>query len=344
MAVSEKRIPIGNIETLHKIFGNMDEYVNIIEKHFNIKIAARDGDVVVMGDQEQCVLVERLFHSLLRVIKAGDVIDRQRVEYFISTIQEGQAEKLSDLSDATICVTSRGKFVKPKTLGQKKYIEAIYKNDVIFGIGPAGTGKTYLAVAMAIRAFKNNEISRIVITRPAVEAGESLGFLPGDLQSKIDPYLRPIHDALYDILGSETFQKFKERGLIEVAPLAYMRGRTLDNSFIILDEAQNTTREQMKMFLTRFGFGSKVVVNGDITQVDLPGGKKSGLIQAIDIFGDVEGIKIVKLTDRDVVRHSLVKKIIQEYDKYEKRMIEEDLAVKAAMAAKTVRVESKGRR
>lgn len=321
--MGEKRIKTDDLDTLHKLFGNLDENINIIEKHFKVKITSRDGDIIINGESDEDIAVEGLIYKLLELIKNNEGIDRQRIEYYISTIKAGEGNTLNDLSQAVIVVTSRGKAVKAKTLGQQKYLKAIQSNDVTFGIGPAGTGKTYLAVAMAVRAFKNNEVGRIVITRPAVEAGESLGFLPGDLQNKVDPYLRPLHDALYDILGSETYLKFKERGLIEVAPLAYMRGRTLDNSFIILDEAQNTTREQMKMFLTRFGFGSKVVVNGDVTQIDLPKGRKSGLINAVEVLSDVEGISFVRLTDRDVVRHSLVRKIIQEYEKYENKAKDE---------------------
>lgn len=316
---NEKRIPIGHIDILHKLFGNLDEYIILIEKAFDVKIVAREGDLIILGESDSSITVEKLIYQFLDLIRKEGGLDKQQVEYAINHIQSGSNQKLSDLTDAVICMTSRGKAVKPKTHGQMKYIEAIMKNDVTFGIGPAGTGKTYLAVAMAVRAFKNNEVSRIVITRPAVEAGENLGFLPGDLQTKIDPYLRPVHDALYDILGGEMYLKFKERGLIEVAPLAYMRGRTLDNAFIILDEGQNTTREQMKMFLTRFGFGSKVVVNGDVTQIDLPGGKRSGLVHAIEVLKDVEGIAQIHFTEKDVVRHSLVRKIIMEYDKYEKK-------------------------
>lgn len=316
----EKRILVESLDLLYKLFGNLDENLIKIESEFKVKITSREGELLIIGEEAVVEIVEVLILRLISLIKKGEHLDRQKLEYTILMIKEGQADKLSALTDAIICVTSRGKMVKPKTLGQQKYAEAILKNDVTFGVGPAGTGKTYLAVAMAVKAFKNEEVSRIVITRPAVEAGESLGFLPGDLQMKVDPYLRPLHDALYDILGSETYLKYKERGLIEVAPLAYMRGRTLDNSFIILDEAQNTSVEQMKMFLTRFGFGSKVVVNGDITQIDLPRGKRSGLVNALEVLKNVEGIAICKFTDKDVVRHSLVKRIIQEYDKYEQKM------------------------
>ena len=316
----EKRIMLDDINILHKLFGNMDDNIKNISREFNVEIGSRNGEIIIIGkDDDNLKLVETLIVSLIETIKSGNEIDSQKIDYYISSVREGDISKVADLNDEVIIVTARGKFIKPKTFGQKKYYKAIMENDVTFGVGPAGTGKTYLAVAMAVKAFKNNDVSRIIITRPAVEAGESLGFLPGDLQTKVDPYLRPLYDALYDILGAETYLKFKERGLIEVAPLAYMRGRTLDNSFIILDEAQNTTKEQMKMFLTRFGFGSKVVVNGDTTQIDLPGGKKSGLIDAVDILRGVDGISIVELTKRDVVRHKLVKKIIEQYEKQAER-------------------------
>lgn len=320
----EKKILVESLEVLYKLFGNLDENLTKIESEFKVKIASREGEVIIIGEEAVVEVVETLLYKLLHLIKKGEHIDRQKLEYTMLMVKEGQGDKLTALTDSIICVTARGKMVKPKTLGQQKYTEAILKNDVTFGVGPAGTGKTYLAVAMAVKAFKNEEVSRIIITRPAVEAGESLGFLPGDLQMKVDPYLRPLYDALYEILGAETYLKYKERGLIEVAPLAYMRGRTLDNSFIILDEAQNTSVEQMKMFLTRFGFGSKVVVNGDITQIDLPRGKRSGLINALEVLKQVEGIAICQFTDKDVVRHSLVKRIIQEYDKFEKRQAEKE--------------------
>lgn len=320
----EKRILIESLEVLYKLFGNLDENLIRIESEFKVKITSREGEILVIGEEAIVEVVEILLLKLIQLIKKGEHLDRQKLEYTIMMVKEGQGDKLAALTDSIICVTSRGKMVKPKTLGQQKYAEAILKNDVTFGVGPAGTGKTYLAVAMAVKAFKNEEVSRIIITRPAVEAGENLGFLPGDLQMKVDPYLRPLYDALYDVLGSETYLKFRERGLIEVAPLAYMRGRTLDNSFIILDEAQNTTNEQMKMFLTRFGFGSKVVVNGDITQIDLPKGRKSGLITALEVLSNVEGIAICKFSDKDVVRHSLVKRIIQEYDKYDQKMAQKE--------------------
>ncbi len=314
----EKRLEVGNIDVLHELFGNLDQNIKLIEDKYGVHVVSRDGDLIIMGDEKKTEEVSRVLESLINIINSGEKLDKQKIEYTMTLFREGEEDKLTDMLDDIVCVTARGKFVKPKTLGQQKYIEAIKKNDLVFGIGPAGTGKSYLAVAMAVRAFKNKEVNRIILTRPAVEAGESLGFLPGDLQMKIDPYLRPLYDALYDILGAETYLKYKERGMIEVAPLAYMRGRTLDDSFIILDEAQNTTKAQMKMFLTRIGFGSKAVINGDQTQIDLPKGKQSGLIHATNILKNIEGIKIVNLTNRDVVRHSLVQKIIKAYDDHEK--------------------------
>lgn len=314
-----KRILLDDFGALHLLFGNLDENIKIIEKSFDVLIASRDGEIIIQGNQANVDRADEVINIIIKNIKAGELIDRQRVNYVVQSVQVGEGGRLEDLTKSFICVTARGKYIKPKTLGQNQYIKSIQNKDVVFGIGPAGTGKTYLAVAMAVRAYKNNEVSRIILTRPAVEAGESLGFLPGDLQMKVDPYLRPLYDALYDILGADTYNSFKERGLVEIAPLAYMRGRTLDNAFIILDEAQNTTKEQMKMFLTRFGFGSKVVINGDITQIDLPMGKKSGLVHALEVLKSVEEIGIIKLTERDVVRHELVKKIILSYDRYEKK-------------------------
>lgn len=313
-----KKMVLDDFSAFHLLFGNLDENIILLEKAFKVTITSRDGEIIIKGDSIDVDKVEEVIHVLIRNIQSGEVIDKQKIHYIIQSVDIGEKNELEDLSKSFICVTSRGKYIKPKTIGQNKYIKAIQKKDVVFGVGPAGTGKTYLAVAMAIRAFKNNEIGRIIITRPAVEAGESLGFLPGDLQMKVDPYLRPIYDAMYDILGPETFNSYRERGLIEIAPLAYMRGRTLDNAFIILDEAQNTTKEQMKMFLTRFGFNSKVVVNGDISQIDLPQGKRSGLVNAIEVLKNVEEIDFINFSERDVVRHELVKKIISSYDRYEK--------------------------
>lgn len=317
-AVTVRKMLLNDFSAFHLLFGNLDENIILLEKAFDVNITSRDGEIILKGESAQIDRVEEVLQVLVKNIQAGESIDKQRVNYVIQSVNVGEGNKLEDISKTFICVTSRGKYIKPKTIGQNQYIKEIQKKDLVFGLGPAGTGKTYLAVAMAIRAFKNNEVSKIIITRPAVEAGENLGFLPGDLQMKVDPYLRPLYDALFDILGTDAFNSFKERGLIEIAPLAYMRGRTLDNAFIILDEAQNTTREQMKMFLTRFGFSSKVVVNGDVSQIDLPSGRKSGLVHAIEVLSTVDDIGFVYLTDRDVVRHELVKKIILEYDKYEK--------------------------
>lgn len=315
----DKKIKVDSLELLHNVFGNLDENIIIMEKEFDVKISSRNSVINIIGDEDSVNKVSRLIYDLLKIAEKGELVDRQKVQYGISLINSKKSENVNELGNATILITAGGKALKPKTHGQKVYLNSIKTNDVTFGVGPAGTGKTYLAVAMAVKAFKNKEVNRIVITRPAVEAGESLGFLPGDLQMKVDPYLRPLYDSLYDILGAETYLKYKENGLIEVAPLAYMRGRTLDDSFIILDEAQNTTKEQMKMFLTRFGFGSKVVVNGDITQIDLPKGKESGLKHALNVLKNVEEIGVVRLSAQDVVRHNLVKRIIDEYEKYEKK-------------------------
>lgn len=317
-AVTVKKMILNDFSAFHLLFGNLDENIIRLEKVFNVAISSRDGEITLRGEQKNVESVEEVIQVLIKNIQAGELIDKQRVNYVIQSVAVGEGSKLEDLNKSFICITAKGKYIKPKTIGQNQYIKTIQNRDVVFGIGPAGTGKTYLAVAMAIRAFKNNEIGKIIITRPAVEAGENLGFLPGDLQMKVDPYLRPLYDALFDILGADTYNSYKERGLIEIAPLAYMRGRTLDNAFIILDEAQNTTKEQMKMFLTRFGYNSKVIVNGDTTQIDLPYGKKSGLVHAIDVLSEVQEIGFVYLTDRDVVRHELVKKIILSYDRYEK--------------------------
>lgn len=314
-----KRIEIDNLSILKTLFGNLDANVRKTEDAFGVRINSREGAITIAGPVEQAEAAEKLFSDLILLLRSGEKLDEQRMDYAIQLGQEGKSGKLLELMDQVICVTSKGRLIKPKTTGQQVYYQSILKRDVTFGIGPAGTGKTFLAVAMAVRAFKNQEVSRIIITRPAVEAGENLGFLPGDLQSKVDPYLRPLYDALHEILGVDTYLMYKEKGLIEVAPLAYMRGRTLDNSFIILDEAQNTTINQMKMFLTRFGYGSKVVVNGDITQQDLPDGRKSGLINALAVLQDVREIGFVALTEQDVVRHQLVKRIITAYDAYEKK-------------------------
>ncbi len=284
-----------------------------------MSIVLRGSELKIAGDTENVAYAVSAVSALLSLASKGETLNEQNVRYAISLSDEGNADKLANLGGDCICVTAKGKPIKPKTLGQQKYIESIKKNTIVVAIGPAGTGKTYLAVAQAVAAFREHSVNRIIITRPAVEAGEKLGFLPGDLQQKVDPYLRPIYDALFDMLGAESFQRYQERGNIEVAPLAYMRGRTLDDSFIILDEAQNTTHEQMKMFLTRLGFGSKMVVTGDITQVDLPDAKKSGLVEAAQVLKGVEDIDIIKFTQKDIVRHQLVQRIVKAYDKYEEQ-------------------------
>ena len=303
------------------IFGSCDAYVKKIERTLKVTIIARDSEIKLVGAEGAVKRAASVFAQLLELSKRGNTITEQNVDYALSLSFEDKAEALSELDADVIARTVLGKPIKPKTIGQKEYIDAIKKRMIVFGVGPAGTGKTYLAMAMAIQAFKNNEVGRIILTRPAIEAGEKLGFLPGDLQSKVDPYLRPLYDALYQIMGAESFQHNMEKGLIEVAPLAYMRGRTLDNSFIILDEAQNTTPAQMKMFLTRIGFGSKVVITGDLTQKDLPHDQASGLDTALKVLRNVEEIGICRLTSSDVVRHPLVQKIVKAYDEYENRRL-----------------------
>ena len=318
--ITQKKFDIVE-ETFEKeLFKNFDENVKLIEDTLNIDIILREGKLVLIGHEENVDKGLKLIKELHQVVSSKKTLDKQVINYSLSLLIDGSEEKIQDLGD-TIVLTQKGKPVSPKTLGQKNYINLIKSNDITFGIGPAGTGKTYLAVAMAVKAFKKDEVSKIIVTRPAVEAGESLGFLPGDLKDKVDPYLRPLYDALFDMFGVEKFNKYLERGLIEVAPLAFMRGRTLDNAFIILDEAQNTTKEQMKMFLTRLGFGSKAVVTGDLTQTDLPDKKKSGLLHAIEVLDNIEGIGKMFLTEKDVVRHELVQRIIKAYDKHEKRSI-----------------------
>jgi len=289
----ERILEVDRMEQVINVFGSFDENIRIVEQAFDVKIINRDTELKVIGEDENLEKIEKAYkvlRNLINLAAKGEVINEQNVRYIISLIEDGLEDKISTFGEDCLCITAKGKPIKTKTIGQKKYTDAIKNNIVTFGIGPAGTGKTYLAVAMAVTAFRHNEVNRIILTRPAVEAGEKLGFLPGDLQNKIDPYLRPLHDALYDMLGMETYQKYVERGMIEIAPLAYMRGRTLDDSFIILDEAQNTTPEQMKMFLTRIGFGSKAVITGDVTQIDLPAGKKSGLKEAIRVLKNIEGI------------------------------------------------------
>lgn len=315
--MAEQIITFDAVEQAVSLFGSFDENIRLIEDEFGVSVISRGSDLKICGSEEQVSLAVRALNSLLVLIRKGEPLTSQNVRYAISLVNEGNEDKLSSMSSDTICITSKGRPVKPKTLGQKKYCTAIEENTITFGIGPAGTGKTYLAVAKAVTAFRAKEVNKIILTRPAVEAGESLGFLPGDLQSKVDPYLRPLYDALFDMLGAENFQKCQERGSIEVAPLAYMRGRTLDDSFIILDEAQNTTPEQMKMFLTRLGFNSKMVVTGDITQIDLPSGKKSGLKKVMRILKNVDDIAMCRFTQKDVVRHKLVQDIIKAYEKFE---------------------------
>lgn len=318
----QKKIEIRDQEFVKELFGNFDKNINLIQEKLNIDVVQRDGDILLIGDEKRVLLGEKLIKELMGVVKNNENLTLQKITYSIDLLLDGKEEKIQSLSEDIVFVTDTGKPIKPKTIGQKKYIDLINSKDLTFGIGPAGTGKTYLAVAMAVKAFRNEEVNRIILTRPAVEAGESLGFLPGDLQEKVDPYLRPLYDALFDILGSEKFQKYMERGMIEVAPLAYMRGRTLDNSFIILDEAQNTTKEQMKMFLTRFGFGSKAIVTGDITQIDLPNGKSSGLRHVEKVLKDVNEIGFAYLTGKDVVRHQLVQKIVKAYDEFEVKQLD----------------------
>ena len=300
------------------VFGQFDRHVKKIEQTLQVSVISRDGTVKILGSADRTQQAARIFEQLLALSRRGNIIQEQNVDYALALSMEGQEQAIVEIDKDLICHAMNGKPIKPKTLGQKKYVDMIRKKMIVFGTGPAGTGKTYLAMAMAITAFKNNEVSRIILTRPAIEAGEKLGFLPGDLQSKVDPYLRPLYDALYQIMGADSFLKNMEKGLIEVAPLAYMRGRTLDNAFIILDEAQHTTPAQMKMFLTRIGFGSKVIVTGDASQKDLPQDTRSGLEVAMKVLSKVEDIAFCELTSKDVVRHPLVQKIVQAYDTYEK--------------------------
>ena len=313
----EQIINFDRMEQAVSLFGSFDENITLIENTYGVNVISRGTDLKVTGEAENVAKAVRAINGLLMMINKGEALSEQNVRYVMNLVEDGAEDKLSAMMNNCICITSKGKPVKPKTLGQEKYVDSIKQNTIVFGIGPAGTGKTYLAVAMAVNAFRAKEVNRIILTRPAVEAGEKLGFLPGDLQQKVDPYLRPLYDALFDMLGAENFQRYQERGNIEVAPLAYMRGRTLDDSFIILDEAQNTTSEQMKMFLTRLGFNSKMVITGDITQIDLPRGAKSGLKDCIKILKNIEGIGSCTFDERDVVRHRLVQDIIKAYAKYE---------------------------
>lgn len=315
----EQRISIERLEQVVNLFGSFDENIRLLEHEFEVTVVNREGELRVEGGEENVSLACKSIQALLILSSSGEVLNEQNVRYVISMVRAGKEEKIAELTGDVLCISAKGRPIKPKTVGQKDYIASVLKNTVTIGVGPAGTGKTYLAVAAAVMAFRNKQVNRIILTRPAVEAGERLGFLPGDLQSKVDPYLRPLYDALFDMLGAETYQKYLERGNIEVAPLAYMRGRTLDDSFIILDEAQNTSREQMKMFLTRLGFGSKIVITGDATQIDLPDGKTSGLKEAMRVLRYVEGVGICELTNSDVVRHVMVQRIVQAYEDYEKR-------------------------
>jgi len=307
------------MEQAVSLFGSFDENIKMIENEFSVAVVSRGSELKVTGDAENVSRASKAINGLLTLINKGETLSEQNIRYVISLVGEGNEDKLESMSSDCICISAKGKPIKPKTLGQKRYTQAIRDNTIVFGVGPAGTGKTYLAVAMAVTAFRQKQVNRIILTRPAVEAGEKLGFLPGDLQQKVDPYLRPLYDALFDMLGAESFQKYQERGAIEVAPLAYMRGRTLDDSFIILDEAQNTTREQMKMFLTRLGFNSKMVITGDVTQVDLPDGKKSGLVEVIKILKNIKDIDVIRFSEKDVVRHRLVQDIVKAYEKSEQR-------------------------
>lgn len=315
----EQTLKVEDHSKLASIFGAFDENIRLIEKELEVQIANREDGIKISGEPMAAASAVRLFKSLMAMAENNEEIGTQNIRYLISQVAEGTERQAAALSKDVICVTHRGKPIKAKTLGQKQYIETIKKNAITLGVGPAGTGKTYLAVAAAVTALREKSVNRIVLTRPAIEAGEKLGFLPGDLQSKIDPYLRPLYDSLFEMLGTETYAKYVERGNIEIAPLAYMRGRTLDDSFIILDEAQNTSPEQMKMFLTRLGFNSKAVINGDITQIDLPGGTLSGLREAVKVLQNVEGIGISVMTDQDVVRHELVQRIIRAYEAYENK-------------------------
>ncbi len=312
-------IDAGNLDDMQKLLGTFDENLNIVTRELGVQASVEGVLLKISGDEDNTALAARVLEGILKLIRAGESVDKSRIVYCIELAREGNLEGIEQVMSGVVAITSRGKQIKCKTVGQKKYVDAIKKNTVVFGVGPAGTGKTYLAVCLAVSAFKGKQVEKIILTRPAVEAGEKLGFLPGDLQTKVDPYLRPLYDALQEMFGMETYLKLMEKGSIEIAPLAYMRGRTLSNAFIILDEAQNTTCEQMKMFLTRMGDGSKVVVTGDVTQIDLPEGKKSGLKHAISILKNIEGIETVTLTAKDVVRHPLVMQIVRAYERENQR-------------------------
>ena len=316
---TERIVNVERVDDLIAVFGSFDENIRRIEENLNVSIINRGTEMKITGDPESVDKATRTLEGLLSLAAKGEVIDEQRVRYLITLVKEGNDAQVAKMAKDVVCITAKGKPIKAKTVGQQEYMKSIMKNTITIGVGPAGTGKTYLAVAAAVAAFRERTINRIILTRPAVEAGERLGFLPGDLQNKVDPYLRPLYDALFDMLGPETFQKYQERGSIEVAPLAYMRGRTLDDSFIILDEAQNTTKEQMKMFLTRLGFGSKIVITGDVTQIDLPSDKTSGLKDAVRVLEGVKDIAVCRLTSADVVRHALVQEIINAYERADRK-------------------------
>ena len=315
----EKTMEVDRMEDVISVFGSFDQNLRMIETEYNVRVTDRDEQIHITGEAENVLYAEKAIAGLLSLAAKGEEIGEQNVRYIFRLVREGREQKIQELAGDVVCITAKGKPIKAKTLGQRAYLDAIEQNTITLGVGPAGTGKTYLAVAEAVAAFRAERVNRIILTRPAVEAGERLGFLPGDLQNKVDPYLRPLYDALFDMLGPETYNTYLEKGNIEVAPLAYMRGRTLDDSFIILDEAQNTTPEQMKMFLTRLGFGSKAVITGDITQIDLPGGKQSGLREALRVLDHVEGIAQCYLTEKDVVRHELVQRIVKAYAEYESK-------------------------
>ncbi|MFR1189243.1 MAG: PhoH family protein [Oscillospiraceae bacterium] len=339
--MSERIINAERIEQIINVFGSFDENIKRIEQTYGVKITNRGTELKISGEDEAADRAGRAIEGLLLLAAKGETIDEQKVRYLIDLVSSGNEDKIGEMAKDVVCITAKGRPVKAKTLGQQRYMKAISKNTITIGVGPAGTGKTYLAVAAAVAAFREKAVNRIILTRPAVEAGERLGFLPGDLQNKVDPYLRPLYDALYDMLGAETYQKYLERGNIEVAPLAYMRGRTLDDSFIILDEAQNTSREQMKMFLTRIGFGSHVVITGDVTQIDLPSDKPSGLKEAIRILDGIDDIAICRLTGADVVRHALVQKIIAAYEQDEKQKEKRAVAAAKKPAARKTTVRKK---
>ena len=314
--MSEKFVSVTDSEQLSGLFGQLDENINRIQREYDVVIVSRGDCIKIIGDEKNAESAAKALEALLKINSSGQQLTEQTVRYVTSMVADGAEQQLEELSGDGVCITSSGKIVRPRTVGQKKYLDAIKNNTIVLGIGPAGTGKTYLAVAMAVKAFRSRQIKKIILTRPAVEAGEKLGFLPGDLQDKVDPYLRPLYDALFDMFGAESFAKYMEKGIIEVAPLAYMRGRTLDEAFIILDEAQNTTSEQIKMFLTRLGNESRMVITGDITQIDLPDSKKSGLVEAVKVLRGIDDIEIHRFTEKDVVRHKLVQDIIKAYEKY----------------------------